>query len=191
MENDIQPRRVGYARVSTGHQGSDGQVRELQQAGCTDVRVERCSGARADRPVLEKLLEDLKPGDTLVVTRLDRLGRSLPHLLAVVNGLAARGIGFECLHQPVSTTDATGRLVLAILGALAEFERELIRERVRNGVEAAKERGVHCGRPTKISEARLEVARSLLAKGTPMAYVARALGVSRQTLYRHKELLEA
>lgn len=185
-----QSRKLGYARVSTSHQGTDAQVAELRQAGCSEIVVERCSGARADRPELARLLARLQPGDVLVVTRLDRLGRSLPHLLETVNGLAQRGVGFHCLHQPVNTTDATGRLVLGILGALAEFERELLRERVRGGIEAARERGRKLGRPLTLSPERIAAAQGMLAGGASVSHVARVLGVSRTTLYRRRESLE-
>ncbi len=178
----------GYARVSTKRQDTRLQLDALKAAGCEVIYTEQASGSRDDRPELARCLAELQTGDVLVVWKLDRLGRSLPHLLSTVNGLADRGISFQCLTQPVSTTDATGKLVLAILGALGEFERELIRERVQAGVDAARIRGSRLGRPG-LSADRLEAAREMIEGGRSMAATARALGVGRATLYRHMSAL--
>jgi DNA invertase Pin-like site-specific DNA recombinase len=180
--------RRGYARVSTKKQDTQSQTNQLNDAKCEVIYTEQASGSRDDRPELRRCLAELEPGDTLVVWKLDRLGRSLPHLLTTVNGLSERGIGFECLTQPVNTTDATGRLVLSILGALAEFERALIRERVQAGVDAAKLRGAKLGRPA-LADERLQAAREMLASGKNLSATARALGVGRATLYRHRDVL--
>jgi DNA invertase Pin-like site-specific DNA recombinase len=136
---------LGYARVSTTDQQPQLQVDALQRAGCYRVFTETASGARTDRPVLEQLLDQLRPGDTLVVWKLDRLGRSLRHLVDTVTGLADRGIGFRSLQEAIDTTTPGGKLVFHVFAALAEFERDLIRERTSAGLAAARARGP--GRP--------------------------------------------
>jgi Resolvase, N terminal domain len=132
---------LGYARVSTTDQQPQLQVDALERAGCYRVFTETASGARADRPTLEQLLDQLRPGDTLVVWKLDRLGRSLRHLVDTVTGLADRGIGFRSLQEAIDTTTPGGKLVFHIFAALAEFERDLIRERTAAGLAAARARG--------------------------------------------------
>src|SRR3954469_25971878 len=138
---------IGYARVSTGEQTLDLQLDALQKAGCGKVYRETASGAKAERPVLEEVLGYLRPGDTLVVWRLDRLGRSLKHLIEVVAGLAERGVGFKRLTEQIDTTPPGGKLIFHVFGALAEFERDLIRERTHAGLAAARARGKRGGRP--------------------------------------------
>src|SRR5450756_1671632 len=136
------------------------------------------------------MLSGLLPGDVVVVWRLDRLGRSLPHLLALVDDLTARGIGLRSLTEEIDTTTAGGRLVLSIFGALAAFERELIRERTVAGLQAARDRGRVLGRPTVVTPAKLAAAQSLLAAGATVTDAAAAVGVSRPTLYRHLQAAE-
>src|SRR3954467_1460073 len=132
---------IGYARVSTGEQTLDLQLDALQVAGCGKVYQETASGAKADRPVLDEVLSYLRTGDTLVVWRLDRLGRSLKHLIEVVAALAERGIGFKSLTEQIDTTTPGGKLIFHVFGALAEFERDLIQERTQAGLAAARARG--------------------------------------------------
>jgi DNA invertase Pin-like site-specific DNA recombinase len=132
---------LGYARVSTTDQQPQLQVDALQRAGCYRVFVETASGARSDRPALAQLLDQLRPGDTLVVWKLDRLGRSLRHLVDTITGLADRGIGLRSLQEAIDTTTPGGKLVFHVFAALAEFERDLIRERTTAGLVAARDRG--------------------------------------------------
>jgi DNA invertase Pin-like site-specific DNA recombinase len=177
---------IGYARVSTGEQTLDLQRDALGKAGCGKIYQETASGAKADRPVLEQVLGYLRPGDTLVVWRLDRLGRSLKHLIEVVAQLVERGIGFKSLTEQIDTTTPGGKLIFHVFGALAEFERDLIRERTHAGLAAARSRGRLGGRPKKLADAKqLELARTLYAGGqTDITTICRTLGISRATLYR-------
>ena len=156
---------LGYARVSTTDQHPHLQVDALQRAGCYRVFTETASGARTDRPTLEQLLDQLRPGDTLVVWKLDRLGRSLRHLVDTVTGLADRGIGFRSLQEAIDTTTPGGKLVFHVFAALAEFERDLIRERTSAGLAAARARGRHGGRPSVMTAHKLQVAQEMYALG--------------------------
>ena len=148
--------------------------------------AETASGAKADRPALAEALEYIRPGDTLVVWRLDRLGRSLKHLIAVVGELQERGIGFKSVTEQIDTTTPGGKLIFHVFGALAEFERDLIRERTQAGLAAARARGRKGGRPKKLADPKqLALARSLYEGGqTDIATLCRTLGISRATLYR-------
>src|SRR5918995_4230730 len=153
---------IGYARVSTGEQTLDLQLDALKAAGCGKIYEETASGAKAERPVLEDVLSYLRKGDTLVVWRLDRLGRSLPHLIETVAALAARGIGFKSLTEQIDTTTPGGKLVFHVFGALAEFERDLIRERTNAGLAAARARGRTGGRPKVLTDPKKQaLARAL------------------------------
>jgi DNA invertase Pin-like site-specific DNA recombinase len=179
---------LGYARVSTLDQQPALQVDALQAAGCYRVFTETASGARVDRPVLAQLLDQLRPGDTLVVWKLDRLGRSLRHLVDTVTGLADREIGFRSLQEAIDTTTPGGRLVFHVFAALAEFERDLIRERTTAGLAAARARGRHGGRPPVLDPGQVELARELYAsRRYPVVEIARRLKVGRSTLYRYLE----
>ena len=177
---------IGYARVSTGEQTLHLQLDALQSAGCGKIYQETASGAKADRPVLEEVLSYIRADDTLVVWRLDRLGRSLEHLIDVVAALAERGVGFKSLTEQIDTTTPGGKLIFHVFGALAEFERDLIRERTQAGLAAARARGRLGGRPKKLTDPKqLELARSLYAGGQiDVATICRTLGISRATLYR-------
>lgn len=177
---------IGYARVSTGEQTLNLQLDALKTADCGKVYQETASGAKADRPVLDEVLSYLREGDTLVVWRLDRLGRSLDHLIDVVSGLAERGIGFKSLTEQIDTTTPGGKLIFHVFGALAEFERDLIRERTQAGLAAARARGRVGGRPKKLTDAKqLELARTLYQSDqTDVETICRTLGISRATLYR-------
>jgi DNA invertase Pin-like site-specific DNA recombinase len=150
------------------------------------VYTETASGARPDRPTLTHLLDQLRPGDTLVVWKLDRLGRSLRHLVDTITGLANRGIGFPSLQEAIDTTTPGGKLVFHVFAALAEFERDLIRERTAAGLAAARARGRQGGRPAVLSGHKLQVAREMHASGQyTVSAIARTLGVSRASIYRH------
>ena len=172
---------LGYARVSTTAQDPALQHDALTAAGCYRVWTDTASGALAARPALDDVLARLGPGDVLVVWCLDR---SLRHLLTLIDDLDGRGVGFKSLTESIDTTNATGRLVLHLFGALGEFERDLLRERTAAGLEAAVARGRRGGRPALMTPAKLAAARALLAAGRPAGEVAAAVDVSRATLYR-------
>lgn len=177
---------IGYARVSTLDQNLELQKDALEKAGCEQVFEDHVSGSTTERPGWAQAQAVLRKGDTLVVWRLDRLGRSLKHLIDTVNELHARGIGFKSLNENIDTTTPGGRLVFHIFGALAEFERELIRERTQAGLAAARARGRKGGRPRKLAMRQVETAKTLLGDGKLSATeVAKTLGVSRATLYRY------
>ena len=179
---------LGYARVSTPDQDLSLQKDALLAAGCFRVFEDIASGAKTARPDLEKLLEYARPGDTLVVWKLDRLGRSLPHLISIVNQLAEREISFRSLTEGFDTATPGGKLVFHLFGALAEFERDLIRERTYAGLAAARARGRFGGRKPALTETQIEVARSMHgAKKHTLAEIARTLRVSRATIYRALE----
>ncbi|MXX91104.1 MAG: recombinase family protein [Boseongicola sp. SB0677_bin_26] len=154
----------GYARVSTGEQTLDAQIRELRAAGCISIAEEHASGGDPGRPVLSRLLRQLDAGDTLVVVRLDRLGRSLQNLLETINDLHERGIHFRSLGDPVDTASPQGRFTLQILGAMAEFERALIRERTLSGLAAARAEGRKGGNPGLVSGDEATLRRLRLAR---------------------------
>lgn len=175
---------IGYARVSTVDQNPQLQLDALAAAGCERIFTEQASGAKADRPQLDAVLEYIRPGDVLVVWRLDRLGRSLQHLIATVTELGGRGVGFRSLTEAIDTTTAAGRLLFHVMGALAEFERELIRERTLAGLAAAAAAGRTGGRPG-LSAATVSAAQQLVDNGMPRAQAAQLLGVGRSTLYRY------
>lgn len=178
--------RIGYARVSTRDQNLELQKDALQEAGCDRIHEDYVSGAADERPGLRRALDALRPGDTLVVWRLDRLGRSMKDLVETINELNDEGVGFTSLTEGIDTTTNGGRLVFHIFGALAEFERNLIRERTMAGLEAARARGRKGGRPRKLSRRQLGLAQKMLQDGTQsVSTVADVLGVSRSTLYRH------
>ena len=162
--------KIGYARVSTRDQKADLQVDALKQAGCERIYQDIASGAKSARPELDKLLANVRPGDAVVIWKLDRLGRSLKHLVELVGELAERKVGLQSLNDPIDTTHAQGRLVFNLFASLAEFERELIRERTQAGLSAARSRGRIGGRP----------------KGLPAK--AEATAMAAQTLYREGRL---
>lgn len=179
---------VGYARVSTSGQDLALQLDALQQAGCAATRIYRDvgSGSITDRPQLTRCLDYLRDGDTLVVWRLDRLGRSLKHLIATIAELEARNVAFRSLQENVDTSTAAGRLQLHLFAALAEFERELGRERTRAGLQAARARGRVGGRRTVITARKLRAALAMRETGEmTMSEIAAELGVGEATLYRH------
>jgi DNA invertase Pin-like site-specific DNA recombinase len=176
---------LGYARVSTSEQDARGQHDQLQAVGCSLIWTDTASGALATRPQLDALLAYAKTGDTIVVSRLDRLGRSLAHQVGTVTELGDRGVGVRSLHEQLDTTSASGRLAFHVFGALAEFERELTRERTQAGLDTARAQGRVGGRPTVMTAERREAARQMLDNGYEVAQVARTLGVGRATIYRH------
>jgi len=164
-------RRIGYARVSTGEQSTEAQAAELRAAGCTEVHAEQGSGGDRARPVLARLVAGAGPGDTLVAVRIDRLARSLSHLLEVIAALEAKGARFRSLHDPIDTGSAQGKFTLQVLGAAAEFERALIRERTVAGLAAARAEGRRGGNPGLV--AGDPVARRRLAAARHAAFLDR------------------
>lgn len=183
---------IGYGRVSTVDQNPELQIDALGAVGCSRIFTDYVSGAKTSRPELDRALDHLRPGDTLVVWKLDRLGRSLPHLVETVKSLAERNVGFRSLQDPVDTTTPGGRLVFHIFAALAEFERDLIRERTHAGLAAARARGRVGGRKRALTPAQVEMARELLAdRQRDVASVAATFGVNRATLYRALRTAEA
>ena len=177
---------TGYARVSTEEQNLDLQRQALEAAGCKKIHeAHGVSGAARERPGLTRALAGAEPGDVLVVWKLDGLGRSLPHLVEVINGLRDAGVGFRSLQEQIDTTSAGGRFYLHILAALAEFEREMISERTWAGMASAWRRGKHIGRPRKLSAQQMTHARELIDSGTETrAAVAALFGVNVTTLRR-------
>ncbi|WP_458438851.1 recombinase family protein [Methylorubrum extorquens] len=174
---------IGYARVSTQDQNPEMQVDALQLAGCERLFVEKASGAQRDRPAMQAALELAKAGDATVVWRLDRIARSLSQLIATFDDLERRRIGLRSLTEAIDTTTSGGKLVFHIFGALAEFERSIIRERTLAGLIAARARGRLGGRPKRLSSADLDVARVLLQDGTlTVSEVAARLGVTTSTI---------
>jgi DNA invertase Pin-like site-specific DNA recombinase len=181
--------RVGYARVSTKDQNLDLQVDALQKEECEEVFREVASGAKTVRPVLDDLLSRLRAGDVLVIWKLDRLGRSLKHLVTLATELMEREIGLISLNDPIDTTTPQGRLVFNIFASLAEFERDLIRERTQAGLEAARARGRTGGRPrglSKQAEATAMAAETLYCEGQlSVQEICDQLGITKPTLYAY------
>lgn len=177
--------RLGYARVSTADQDLTAQLDALRGDGCEKVFTDKASGQGIQRAGLQSALAKLKAGDVFTVWSLDRLGRSLSQLVLLLDELHAKGIQFRSLREAIDTSSAGGRLQLHMLAALAEFERARIAERTRAGLQAAKKRGRVGGRPTKLTPTKKEAAQQLLKGGMPPDAVARSVGVSRATLYRH------
>ncbi len=180
---------IGYARVSTHEQNLTLQTDALKAAGCTKVLTEVASGASTDRPVLAHLLDDVREGDVIVIWKLDRLGRSLRHLIDVVGSLLEHGVGLKSLNDPVDTTTAQGRLVFNLFASLAEFERDVIRERTQAGLSAARARGRKGGRPKGLpvkAEPTAYAAETLYREGALSAeQIAQRLHISKSTLYAY------
>jgi len=177
---------IGYARVSTDEQNLDLQLSALKQAGCEQTYTDKISGTKANRPGLIEALSHLREGDTLVVWRLDRLGRSLRHLIDTVTDLQERGIEFKSITEAIDTRTSGGKLVFHIFGALAEFEREIIRERTNAGLSAARSRGKTGGRPKALTDKQVEMLCQLAAdRNRSVQEICKTLGISRRTFYRY------
>ncbi|MCP5005597.1 MAG: recombinase family protein [Planctomycetes bacterium] len=178
--------KIGYARVSTLEQNTDMQKKALKKAGCEKVLVDKVSGTVAKRPGLEKAKELLRKGDTLVVWRLDRLGRSLRDLIEWVRYLEEQGVGLKSLHEAIDTSTPTGKLTFHIFGALAEFERNLICERTQAGLSAARARGRHGGRCKALDAEKRDVAVNLYnEKKMTVSKICELMGISKPTLYSY------
>ncbi len=188
--------KLGYARVSTKDQHLELQIDALTKAGCEKIYQDIASGARTERPALNEMINHLRPGDVLVIWKLDRLGRSLNHLIGLVNDLMKKNIGLQSLHDPIDTTTAQGRLSFNLFASLAEFERDLIRERTQAGLSAARARGRNGGRPKGIppkAEATACAAETLYKEGRlSVNEISEKLGIAKSTLYaylRHRGVI--
>jgi DNA invertase Pin-like site-specific DNA recombinase len=178
---------IGYARVSTSGQTLDAQLEQLGGAGCARVFRETMSGARSDRPQLTAALKALEAGDTLIITRLDRLARSTRDLLDIVHTIETKGATLKALTESwADTTTPTGKLILTVLGGLAEFERTLIADRTAEGRDRARKAGKRLGRPFKLTTHQRGAVLDMRAQGEDNAAIARILGVSRSTISRIK-----
>ena len=178
--------KVGYARVSTTDQNIDMQMDALRRENCREIFQDHASGIKSDRDGLARALEFMREGDTLVVWKLDRLGRSLKHLIDIINLLNEKGMYFKSLQESIDTGSSGGKLIFHVFGALAEFERDMISERTIAGMAAAKERGRIGGRPRKLNENNRALALSLMEdKSYSAKDVCRTLGISKTTLYRN------
>lgn len=177
---------IGYARVSTADQTLNLQLDALKAAGCEQIFTDQISGTKAERVGLTDAMSHLRTGDTLVVWRLDRLGRSLRHLIESITALQEQGIGFKSLQEQIDTTTSGGKLIFHIFGSLAEFERDLIRERTQAGLEAARSRGRVGGRPKALSKSKAEMAQRMYQdRNNSVNEICKTLGISRMTLWRY------
>lgn len=180
---------IGYARVSTREQNLDLQVDALRRAGCGKIYQEVVSGAKADRPVLDALLADLRQGDVLVIWKLDRLGRSLRHLVELATALLEKGVGLKSINDPIDTTTSSGRLTFNLFACLSEFERDLIRERTQAGLTAARARGRLGGRPNGLSPEAQKTAWAAETlyreRSLSVREIADKLGIAKSTLYEY------
>lgn len=175
----------GYARVSTDDQATAAQLDALRAAGCERVFEERASGGRWDRPELHRMLDQLRLGDVVIVWKLDRLSRSLKDLLSIMEKVDAAGAGFRSLTEAIDTTTPAGRMMMQMVGVFAEFEREMIRERTRAGLERARKKGRHPGRKPKLSDEQRQEIRDMVRSGKRTeAEAARLFGVHRSTIFR-------
>jgi DNA invertase Pin-like site-specific DNA recombinase len=194
MEEASMGRLIGYVRVSTGDQDLNMQMDELKAAGCAQLYTDKASGTKNERPGLDKCLSTLQSGDTLVVWRLDRLGRSMQHLVSVITDLKKRNVGFKSLRDgAIDTTTASGELVFNIFAALAQFERELIRERTRAGLTAARARGRMGGRrPVSPLDPKVRMAKRMHKDPSlSIDEICSTLSISRATFYRYISLPDA
>jgi DNA invertase Pin-like site-specific DNA recombinase len=177
---------IGYARVSTQDQNPDLQIDDLEKAGCEKIFTDKASGSKEDRPQLIEIFNHLRKEDTLVVWKLDRLGRSLNHLIQLINKLKDRSVYFKSLKESLDTSTTAGTLIFHIFGALAEFEREIIRERTMAGLASARARGRVGGRPRKLNQEKIDRAISLWKKNeNPINEICKMLDISRSTFYRY------
>lgn len=176
---------IGYARVSTSEQTLDPQIDSLSADGCEKIFTDVASGAKTERPGLIEAIKYCRKDDTLVVWRLDRMGRSMSHLITTIKQLEQRGIGFRSISEKIDTTSAGGRLVFHMFSALAEFERDLIRERVKIGLKSARARGRKGGRPPVSEETKVMAKALLTDKKLSVKQICDRLGIAKSTLYKH------
>lgn len=181
----IMTHKIGYARVSTVDQNLEAQVDLLNNAGCSKIFLEKISSRKESRPELTKMLEYVRPGDTVIVTGLDRLARSLKELIALANALHSKQVEFRSLKENIDTNSSAGRMIFHIFGAIAEFERELISERTKAGISAARARGRKGGRPNKLSEKDILMLKALHNDKTiPIQDLMNRFNICKSTLYR-------
>jgi DNA invertase Pin-like site-specific DNA recombinase len=177
--------RIGYARVSTKDQNLDLQLKALKKAGCQKIFRERLSGYTQQRPEFQRMLDQVRPSDTIIVWKLDRLARSTRDLLNTMEAIAEAGGKFQSLSEPwANTTTHAGKMIMTVFAGIAEFERDLIRERTGAGREAAKKRGVQFGRPRKLNPNQVQLALQLLSEGKAVRDIARTFDVHEATIYR-------
>jgi DNA invertase Pin-like site-specific DNA recombinase len=176
--------KIGYSRVSTSDQSHASQENLLHKAGVDKIYLDTYTGSKASRPELDKMLSSLRDGDTVVVTRLDRLGRSAKDLLALSSELEVKGVNLRVIEQSIDTSTAEGKLFFTIISAMAEFERSLISARTRDGLEAARARGRKGGRKPVMTKAKQETAKAMYSSGKYVSEIAQVLGVSRPTVYK-------
>jgi DNA invertase Pin-like site-specific DNA recombinase len=182
---------IGYARISTHDQTLHSQRDALEKAGCEQIFTDTVSGTKAERKGLSEALSHLRAGDTLVVWRLDRLGRSLRHLIDTITELHDQGVGFKSLQENIDTTTSGGKLVFHIFGALAEFEREIIRERTQAGLASARSRGRVGGRPKTLTARQVQILRNMAAdRSLTVSDICKTLDIGRTTFYRYVKLGE-
>ena len=180
------PMNIGYCRISTSEQNLDLQIQALKEAGCEKIFEEVASGAKDDRPKLKEAIDYARKGDVIVIWKLDRLSRSLKHLIETVNDLEKREIGFRCTTQQLDTTTPSGKLIFHVFGAISEFERSLIRERTAAGLKVARARGRLGGRPKVLDQEKITIAQALYNDGkTTVEKICSTLGISRATFYRN------
>jgi DNA invertase Pin-like site-specific DNA recombinase len=181
--------KIGYARVSTLDQNLDLQMQALKKAGCRKIFREKVSGVRRQRPEFQRMLEQLRPGDTIVVWRLDRLARSTRDLLETMEAIREGRARFQSLSEPwADTTTHAGKLIMTVFAGIAEFERDLIRERTKAGRDAARGRGVRFGRPRKLNREQANLAQRLISEGKPVRQIAETFNVHAATIYRLSEV---
>jgi DNA invertase Pin-like site-specific DNA recombinase len=177
--------KIGYSRISTQVQNLDLQMEALQKAGCEKIYTDKISGVKRDREGLESALDHLREGDTLLVWKLDRLGRSVKDLVEIVGALEKRGIGFQSVTDSIDTSTPSGRFFFHVMASLSQMERDLIIERTQAGLASARAQGRIGGRKPKMTPAKIAAAKQLVENGTPHKEVAESLGISLPTLYRH------
>ena len=177
---------IGYARISTHDQNLDLQNDALKKAGCNKIFQDVCQGKNFERKGLFEAIDYMRKGDCLVVWKLDRLGRSLKDLLKTINGIHDKGVGFKSLQEEINTTTSSGKLTFHIFGALAEFEKDIIRDRTMAGLKAARARGRLGGRPSIMNPKKIKMAKTLMANNeNSIREICKTLKISRTTLYRH------
>ncbi len=181
--------QIGYARVSTLDQHLDLQMQALRKAGCKRIFREKVSGVSRQRPEFQRMLEQLRDGDTIIVWKLDRLARSTRDLLETMETIREAGARFQSLSEPwADTTTHGGKLIMTVFAGIAEFERDLIRERTKAGRDAARDRGVSFGRPRKLNPEQAKLAQRLISEGKPVRQIAETFNVHAATIYRLSEV---
>lgn len=180
-------KRLGYGRVSTGDQNPDSQKDALNKAGVDQIFLDTFTGTKSNRPELNRMKDQLRSGDTIVITRLDRLGRSTKDLLNLVSDLKDQGVNLEVIEQNINTSSPEGKLFFTLVASFAEFEREIMRARTIDGLASARARGRVGGRKPSMSQAKIATAKQMYAEGKYVKDIAEVLGVSRPTIYRALE----